>query len=158
VVLRVRCSHEMAPPWTDRLEGVSLDFRVPRPQLAEAAVSLRAQLDRFPPRAGLDRRPQAPVRRSSALPGRWGGRPVPPSRRDSAGARDAAPSSPRCLAPDRHGGVRSRAWASRRRRPLGAPRPAAPLDGTRRPAPSRDGTPRYAFRTDRLCRHIDPRG
>ncbi|MBV9278670.1 MAG: hypothetical protein JOZ41_01185 [Chloroflexi bacterium] len=66
VILRVRFSHEMAPPWTDRLEGVTLDFRVPRPQLAAAAASLRAQLDRFPPRAGVDTRPPFTARQLSA--------------------------------------------------------------------------------------------
>jgi hypothetical protein len=60
--LRVRAMRQMAPPWMDRFEaarggGITMDFTIPRSQVAEAAESLRAQLQRFPPRFGAENQP-----------------------------------------------------------------------------------------------------
>lgn len=57
IVLRVLLGQEMRPPWVDRRDQAAVDFTVPRWQVADAAVSLRAQLQQFPPRAGVETQP-----------------------------------------------------------------------------------------------------
>lgn len=70
VELQVRCTREMAPPWIhghfERMEGITLSFVVSRSHVADAAASLWAEIERFPPRGRVRTEPPFVPRTLSA--------------------------------------------------------------------------------------------
>jgi hypothetical protein len=56
-VLRIRLQDSMLPPWTKDQREFDLELAVPRAQLTDAAASLQAQLQAFPPRGNAAAKP-----------------------------------------------------------------------------------------------------